>query len=148
MPVDLIYYSMVTSNDCLKKYGMPAVDNPFMTLFDVPPYLEVDMLPNKIWCNRDLIEPLTLAFTNIVDRNLVKEIVTWDGCFNIRTKRGLKSMSLHSWGIAVDINAFENQLGVEPKMSKELVACFEDAGFSWGGRWKRKDGMHFQLSKI
>jgi hypothetical protein len=33
-------------------------------------------------------------------------------------------------------------------MSPELVACFKDAGFDWGGEWSKPDGMHFQLSAI
>jgi hypothetical protein len=57
-------------------------------------------------------------------------------------------MSLHSWGLAVDLNAFENGLGKEPKLSPGFVKCFTDAGFDWGGTWKRKDGMHFELAKI
>jgi hypothetical protein len=57
-------------------------------------------------------------------------------------------MSLHSWGIAIDVTAFENGLGKEPKLSSGFVKCFTDAGFEWGGTWKRKDGMHFELAKI
>jgi len=26
-----------------------------------------------------------------------------DGCFNIRTKRGATSMSIHAWALAIDI---------------------------------------------
>jgi hypothetical protein len=33
-------------------------------------------------------------------------------------------------------------------MSLELVNCFADAGFSWGGYFKKPDGQHFQLVKI
>ena len=57
-------------------------------------------------------------------------------------------MSLHSWGIAIDVNAAWNQLNMTPTLSPEFVKCFIDAGFDWGGTWQRKDGMHFQLKSI
>lgn len=139
---------MVTSNDCLKKYGKPSENNKCMVLFDVPKDLEIGLIPKRIYCNKDLVAPITNAFKNLIDTGCVKEIKTWDGCFNIRKKRGLTSMSLHSWGLAVDINAFENGLNKIPKFSKGFVKCFTDAGFDWGGTWQRKDGMHFQLSVI
>ena len=142
---------MVTSNQCLKKWGDPAIvenELKYMTVWDVPTHLEIGVIPKKLYCNKMMVDPLIKAFTNILDRNLIKELKTWDGCFNVRRKRGLKSLSLHSWGIAVDINAAWNGLGKEPTMSKELVKCFTDAGFDWGGTWNRKDGMHFQLKNI
>lgn len=142
---------MVTSNQCLKKWGDPAVvenELKYMTVWDVPTHLEIGVIPKKLYCNKLIVDPLIKAFTNILDRSLIKELKTWDGCFNVRRKRGLKSLSLHSWGIAIDINAAWNGLGKEPTMSKELVKCFTDAGFDWGGTWKRKDGMHFQLKNI
>ena len=138
---------MVTSAQALKKYGDPSAQK-FMTLWDVPAELEIGVIPKRIYCNGDMVAPLTQAFKNLIDRGFVSELKTWDGCFNIRKKRGLSSMSLHSWGIAIDVNAFENGLGKEPKLSAGFVKCFTDAGFDWGGVWKRKDGMHFQLSKI
>lgn len=138
---------MVTSAQCLKKYGDPNLQKS-LVLFDVPTELEIGLIPKRIYCNKDIVAPLTQAFKNLIATGHVKEIKTWDGCFNIRKKRGLTSMSLHSWGIAVDINAFENGLGKTPKLSSGFVKCFTDAGFDWGGTWTRKDGMHFQLSKI
>jgi hypothetical protein len=138
---------MVTSAQCLKKYGNPELERN-MTVWDVPTELEIGMIPKKIYCNKDMVKPLSTAFKNLIDTGKVKELKTWDGCFNIRKKRGLSSMSLHSWGIAIDVNAAWNGLNKEPVLSKEFVKCFTDAGFEWGGTWKRKDGMHFQLSKI
>jgi len=138
---------MVTSAQALKKYGDPNLQKS-LVLFDVPTELEIGLIPKRIYCNKDLVAPLTQAFKNLIATGHVKEIKTWDGCFNIRKKRGLTSMSLHSWGIAVDINAFENGLGKTPKLSSGFVKCFTDAGFDWGGTWTRKDGMHFQLNKI
>lgn len=139
---------MVTSKDCLQKYGPATPDNKWLTLFDVPTELEIGVIPKRIYCNKDLISPISFAFRNLINRDFVKELKTWDGCFNIRKKRGSKSMSLHSWGIAVDLNAFENGLNQMPKLSPGFVKCFTDAGFDWGGYWQRKDGMHFQLANI
>jgi hypothetical protein len=139
---------MVSSKDCLKKYGEPSASNAWLTLWDVPTELEIGVIPKRIYCNKDLIGPLSQAFKNLIERKCVDELKTWDGCFNIRKKRGLSSMSLHSWAIAIDANAFENGLGKEPKLSAGFVKCFTDAGFEWGGTWKRKDGMHFQLKSI
>lgn len=138
---------MITSAQCQSKYGSPETEK-FMVLWDVPAELEIGTLPNRVYCNRDMVAPLTQAFKNIIERGLVDEVKTWDGCFNIRNKRQGVSRSLHSWGIAIDINASWNGYGKQPTMSKELVACFEDAGFDWGGRWRKPDGMHFQLRSI
>lgn len=154
---------MVTSKDCLKKYGDPnfiATQNKWFELWIVPDYilqafshvrfsaLGIIGFPKKIFLNKDLRPNLETALANIIYRNLSHELITWDGCFMIRSKRGLASLSLHSWAIAVDVNAFENQLNQNPKLSHEFVKCFTDAGFDWGGTWQRKDGMHFQLTTI
>ena len=139
---------MVTSSQALKKYGEPSQSNPNMILWDVPTHLEIGVIPKRIYCNKDLVKPLEAAFKALIDTGRVTELKTWDGCFNIRKKRGLSSMSLHSWGIAIDVNAFENGLDKQPKLSPEFVKCFTDNGFIWGGTWRRLDGMHFELSKI
>jgi hypothetical protein len=138
---------MVTSAQCLKKYGDPVLQKS-LVIWDVPTSLEIGIIPKKIYCNKDLVGPLSKALTALITTGYVKELKTWDGCFNIRKKRGLSSMSLHSWGIAIDVNAFENGLNVTPKLSAGFVKCFTDNGFDWGGNWRRKDGMHFELSKI
>jgi hypothetical protein len=139
---------MISSQQALKKYGVPSDSNPNLVLWDVPTSLEIGVIPKKIYCNKDMVIPLTWAFTKLIKTGAVKELKTWDGCFNIRKKRGLASMSLHSWAIAIDVNAFENGLGQTPKLSKQFVECFTSSGFDWGGTWTRKDGMHFQLSNI
>lgn len=151
-PIKTVY---VTSNNCIEKYGLPNVEmeRSFMTLYRVPKTIlkSIPTLPSRIYCNKDMVACLEQAFTNIVNRGLQDQVKTWDGCFNIRLKRGSvnpDNWSLHSWGIAIDINAAWNGLGKEPTMSNALVQCFTDAGFHWGGNWFRKDGMHFQLAVL
>jgi hypothetical protein len=142
---------MITSAQCLKKWGDPTIvtnELKYMTVWDVPAHLEIGVIPKRLYCNKIIVTPLSQAFTNLIDREFVKELKTFDGCFNVRRKRGLKSLSLHSWGIAVDVNAAWNGLGKEPTLSEGFIKCFTDAGFDWGGTWTRKDGMHFQLKTI
>lgn len=121
-----------------------------MILWDIPDDINqaIPELPNRLYCNKDLKEPLLKAFRNLIDRDLACHIMTWDGCFNIRLKRGGSTYSLHSWAIAIDINAAWNGFGDRPQMPKEVVKCFTDAGFEWGGTWSKPDGMHFQLKRI
>lgn len=138
---------MIRSADCLKKYGDPLLEKS-MALFMVPVDLQFGAIPRRVYCNRDFAAPLQKALQNIKDRGLVNEVVTWDGCFNIRKKKGNTSPSLHSWGLAIDINAAWNGYNKPPTMSKELVKCFKDAGFDWGGDWAIPDGMHFQLAVL
>jgi hypothetical protein len=155
---------MITSQQALERYGDPKLEKG-MVLFDVPTHLEIGVIPKKVYCNKDLVKPLTQAFTNLIERKLVGELKTWDGCFNNRPIRGFERhfesavmaknmglaasyLSLHSWGLAIDVNATWNGLGKEPQLSKEFVKCFTDAGFYWGGNFSRKDGMHFQLAKL
>lgn len=79
---------MVTSNQALKKYGEPSPSNPHLTLWDVPTELEIGVIPKRIYCNKDLVEPLKKAFQSLIATGYVSELKTWDGCFNIRKKRG------------------------------------------------------------
>lgn len=104
--------------------------------------------PKAIYCNKALIGPLEQALRNLMTRGCAAEMKTWDGCFIVRNARGLQSYSLHSWGLAIDLNASANRLGQKPVLSAKFVKCFTDAGMDWGGTWSRPDGMHFQLAKL
>lgn len=149
---------MVTSAQCLKKYGEPSASNKNLVLWDVPTELEIGVIPKRIYCNKDLIKPLEAAFKALIATGCVNELKTWDGCFNIRKKRGLVSMSLHSWAIAIDVNAAMNPLGLTREQikargltpfSEKFLDCFRKNGFDCGADWvNRPDFMHMQLASI
>lgn len=136
---------VLTHVELLGRFGAPEQEKG-MVLWDVPAALEIGVLPKRLYCNRMMISPLSKAFKALIDTGAVKELKTWDGCFNIRNKRNGGTPSLHSWGIAIDINAAWNRMGQTPTMPESVVKCFKDAGFDWGGDWGNPDGMHFQLS--
>lgn len=59
-----------------------------------------------------------------------------------------KPLSMHAWGLAIDLNTHDNWLGETPQMDRRVVEIFERWGFEWGGHWKRPDGMHFELDRV
>jgi len=153
----------VTSQQCLNKYGDPnleATQNKWFEIWQVPQDIQDAFkhvrfsavgtigFPKKIFVNKDFRPILEKGLRNIIAANLATELTTWDGCFIIRQKRGLSSLSLHSWALAIDVNQEQNQLNMNPKLSTAFVKCFIDAGCEWGGNWQRKDGMHFQIAKL
>lgn len=142
---------MITPEQCAARFGQPKskkVESQ-LVMFDVPPNMEIGAIPKKIYCHKLLVAPLTKALENLISRGYVKELKTWDGCYNPRLQRGsMTKWSIHSWALAIDVNAAWNGLGVKPVLSAGFVKCFTDAGFDWGGTWKRLDGMHFQLSSF
>jgi hypothetical protein len=102
----------------------------------------------RFWCNRDLVPILRAVFDQICDEGLSSHIKTYDGCFNVRKIRGTSTQwSIHSWGMAIDINAQTNAMGAEPTLHPRIVQIFLAYDFLWGGNFKRKDGMHFQRMK-
>jgi len=138
---------MLTAKKCQTLIGDPIKEKD-MVLFDVPPELEIGCIPKRIYCNKRMVEPLSRAFAALIMTGCVKELKTWDGCFNIRNKRGGATPSMHSWGLAIDVNAAWNRAGMPPNLSPRFVKCFTDNGFDWGGTWAKPDGMHFQLADI
>lgn len=138
---------MVTQQDCFDKYGDPH--NHFnMILWNVPAEYLVGVIPRRIYCNKDIVKPLEKTFENLIITGHIEELKTWDGCYCIRQIRNGKGYSLHSWGIAVDVNAFENQMGTAGKLSIDFIKCFVNAGFINGLSFKRFDPMHFELKEI
>jgi hypothetical protein len=138
---------VLTSTKALTRYGNPELEAA-MVIWHVPPECRIGAIPRRIYCNKDLVQPLERALRCVVKRKLGDKIRTWDGCFNIRRKRGASSPSLHSWGLAIDINATWNKMGHPSQQDPELVACFVENGFDWGGDWANPDAMHFQLSEF
>lgn len=99
---------------------------------------------DKVYCNKDVAKPLveTLELMHII--GILAEIKTFDGCFNVRDRRGAPGkLSLHSYGLALDFNASLNPLGSTPKWSDRFIATMRRMGWCYGGDFKRLDGMHF-----
>lgn len=101
-----------------------------------------------VTCHRAVVAPLRRALARLQRQGLGRLVDPGDyaGCHAPRRIPGSGSLSLHAWGLAMDINASANPQGSEPTQDPRLVRAFEREGFTWGGRWPTApDGMHFEL---
>jgi len=154
---------MTIQDKLIAKYGDPVIDVRVfearnMVMWDIPLYINthIPALPNKIYCNKDLIGPLQKVFYSLIETGLSREIKTWDGCYNVRLIRGSKTvLSVHSWGLAIDMNASHNPLGYSKDEAKanglkpfslSFDETFRSNGFKCGIDFKRGDGMHFEYT--
>jgi hypothetical protein len=150
-----------------RMFGVPSSSGPFreknLTTIDLAefagPLGHVQTWNNQpftsIVGHKLLEEPLKKALHLVCDRGLAHELKTYDGCWNIRPMKSSQSLSVHSWGLALDFNAstcpFQNSSSstwpnLVRDLSDDFVSCFAAAGFEWGGLWRSvKDPMHFQL---
>ena len=94
--------------------------------------------------NQDLEESLGAVLVASGYVRHIKEIYSFSPRRKmLSNKRGL---SMHAWGLAVDINWTDNPLGAESEMNPQLIYAFQEEGWDWGGDWKSRDNHHFQPS--
>jgi hypothetical protein len=69
------------------------------------------------------------------------------GGYNPRNIAGTNTPSKHSHGDAIDINWSENARGAPGKIPQELaLELAQKNGLTWGGTWKNRDDMHFEVA--
>jgi hypothetical protein len=106
----------------------------------------------EVTCHRLLIPQLQAALSEIESAGLAGELRPDDygGCYVPRfiDRNPSLPLSMHAFGLAVDINVSTNQLGTEGDMNPRIVEIFERWGFVWGGDWSRPDPMHFELGSL
>jgi hypothetical protein len=100
----------------------------------------------EVTCHRKLIPQLRGAMEELEADGLASTIHAFAGCFAARNVLSSPSASIshHSWGIAIDVNADTNPFARPPSQDPALVALMERWGFTWGGDWIVPDGMHFE----
>jgi hypothetical protein len=117
-------------------------------------YIRTEQVPilGAVTCNKGMIPQLRAALSEVVDRGLADKIHPGEyaGCYYPRyiANDPAKGLSLHSWGIAVDLNVPGNQRGTVGEMDRQVVAIFKKWGFAWGGDWNYTDPMHFEMASV
>lgn len=112
---------------------------------------EVPIL-GTVTCHRVVLPQLRAAMQELVDSGL-SDLVRPDqygGCWVPRfiASDPARGLSLHSWGIALDLNVATNQRGTPGDMDPRVVDVMARWGFAWGGTWSDPDPMHFELAAL
>ena len=104
----------------------------------------------RVTCHRLMLPQLRGALQEVVDAGLSSSLKTFDGCYVPRfiERNPENSISLHTWGIAIDMDASTNYRGIRGTMNPEVVKIFKRWGFRWGGDWTYTDPMHFELAAL
>ena len=101
---------------------------------------------SKIYILKTFKDQLLSAFTELKSRNLLHEIETFDGCFEMRMIRGVSDKwSIHSWAAAIDLNAKKNPLKGKIDWSNEFLTVMREYVDCGADFKNRIDGMHFEI---
>ena len=147
--------------DCMTFYGKPGSNQVTLSL----PYpMRVAWNKKQIvrsWsCHKKVHDNMNRIFQRTLDHygyEKIKELRLdlWGGTLNVRKMRGGSSWSMHSWGIAVDIDPDNNALKwgrnratlARPEYKKFWEFVYDEGAISLGIE-RNYDWMHFQFARL
>lgn len=152
----------MTTQQIKKKYGEPNVTGSGYLVTIQSPFplrlaWDISTVVHKISCHQLIASQLRTALEEILDVYGLKRINElgidlFGGCFNYRKMRNGNAWSMHSWGIAIDLDPARNQLHETSATArfarpeyKQMIDIFYKHGFISLGREKNYDWMHFEI---
>jgi hypothetical protein len=154
----------MTTQQVTKKYGAANITGSGYLVKIKLPYpmriaWDLDSTVNSMMCHKLVADNFIAVFNELLATygyDKIKElgIDLFGGCFNYRKMRGGNALSMHSWGIAIDISPSAN--GLKTPFNKALFSkpeyakmheIFEKHGFINLGKTKGYDAMHWEISK-
>jgi hypothetical protein len=155
---------ILTPKQALKKYGVPnETGSGYLVKIELPYPMKLawdkTIVVNSIRCHYSVADKLKAIFKDILDTYGIEKIKKlgidlYGGCFNFRKMRNGSEMSIHSWGIAVDLDPERNTLTETKKTArfarpeyKPMIDIFYKHGFESLGVEKNFDWMHFQVKE-
>ena len=154
----------MTTQQVTKKYGAPNVTGAgYLIKIELPYPMRIawdtDSTVKTMMCHKLVADKLKAVFNELLIHygyEKIKElgIDLFGGCFNYRKMRNGSSWSMHSWGIAVDLDPARNTLKETSATArfarpeyKAMIDIFYNHGFISLGREKNYDWMHFEIKE-
>lgn len=152
----------MTTKQAIAKYGEPNVTGEGYLETLILPYpmrvaWDTDHKLGRIRCHKLVLPNMTKVLDEVLAEYGYEKIVElgidlYGGMFNYRKKVGGSVLSMHSWGIAIDLDPAHNQLKwgrdkarfAGPEY-KPLLEAFYKNGFINLGVEKNYDWMHFEI---
>lgn len=96
-------------------------------------------------CHRTVTEAFEAVLRDLEGNGLLEQLSPsrYQGCWVGRVIGASRTLSHHSWGVAVDVNVNPSDVFTSD-LSDEVIATFERHGFVWGGDFLRPDEPHFE----
>lgn len=156
---------MKSISQYIKKFGTPnETGNGYLVLIDLPYPMRLawdkKTIVKKMSCHKYIAEALKNVFKDILETYGIEKIKElgidlFGGCFNFRKQRGGSNYSVHSWGLAIDLDPERNLLRESKKTARfarpeyeDMIDIFYKNGFKSLGREEDRDWMHFQYEKF
>lgn len=161
---------MTTMDYTIKPHGLPAIlavyGNPFDYVNDKAawetrilairplryplPYAYADVEVARVRAHFLVVEELVEILAHAVETGVPRDRLKYGGCYCWRPIRGGYSLSLHTWGAAIDLDPMRNPLGVtwnpDIGLPGVVIDVFEKAGWTTGAHWSRPDPGHCQAA--
>lgn len=115
---------------------------------------------NSFSANKKVVSSLERIFQRILDHYGLTQIRKlnldiFSGCYNYRKTTGSSSLSMHAWGVGIDIDAAHNQMdegassaAFSKPVFAPLIRFFEEEGWVSLGHARNFDWMHFQAARL
>jgi len=154
---------LITTQELIKNYGKPNQNGTYLTTITLPFPMRIawdtKTKVTKMRVHKMVADQVRDILGDILVHYSYEEIVRlgidlFGGCFNFRQMRGGADWSVHSWGLAIDLDPARNMLHETSKTArfarpeyKAMIDIFYKHGWISLGREKNYDWMHFQVAE-
>lgn len=147
--------------DCNKVYGPVGTNQTVLTLpYEMKLAWQTGTKIRRFSCHEKVHD----AFLKVFQKTLAEYgfaritqlgLDLFGGCLNVRPMRGGSAMSMHSWGIAIDLDPSRNLLKMDKRTAvfarpeyEPFWRVVEGEGLVSLGRLRNFDWMHFQAARL